>query len=317
MAELAFVSARLHSYEIAHGELAVLESLAGDAGAEDIAAMPQTWIDGFVERLTHLEESLLFVGEHDAFPARCRLKAGAGGTEAQAWTEILFRMYERCVERNGLRLVDVSPMKGSEAGCTQIDFTVEGTHAYGLMRSEHGVHRLSRVSPFGKLGKRQTSFSSVEVVPLLPEKDSGVSVSGTDVRIDTFRGSGPGGQHRNVTDSAVRVTHLPTGHVTTCQSERSQHQNKQRALRALTDTLQGIEDTTALEALRSLAGDKGTAAFGHQIRSYVLHPYRMVKDHRTGHTDHDAVAVLAGGVIPFMHAWLRYSARAKAADATS
>ena len=303
------MSALLRSYETACEELVVLESLVSDRGMEGSTSMPQAWIDGFMENLIHLEESLLFSGQHDAFPARCRLKAGAGGTEAQAWTETLFRMYERCAERNGLRLVGVSSLKGSEAGCTQVDFTVEGTHAYGLMRSEHGVHRLSRVSPFGKLGKRQTSFSSVEVVPVLPEKSSEVSMSDADVRVDTFRGSGPGGQHRNVTDSAVRVTHIPTGRVTTCQSERSQHQNKQRAMRTLTDTLQGLEDAATLKALRSLAGDKGTAAFGHQIRSYVLHPYRMVKDHRTGHTDHDAAAVLAGEVAPFMHAWLRHSAR--------
>jgi len=256
------------------------------------------------DQLEREESQLIFAGEYDSRNAMLALHAGAGGTESQDWADILFRMYLRWAERHGyaVEVLDVSP--GEEAGIKSAIVELKGEYAYGYLKSEHGVHRLVRLSPFDADHARHTSFVLVEVLPEAEETQD-MKIAPEDLRIDTFRSSGPGGQHMQKTSSAVRVTHLPTGLMATCQSQRSQYQNKDAALRILYARLLELERVKKEKERVKLKGERVEAAWGNQIRSYVLHPYKMVKDHRTGHEVSNAEAVLDGDLDGFINAYLR------------
>jgi peptide chain release factor 2 len=255
-------------------------------------------------RFEQLENQQLFTGDYDNRNAMLALHAGAGGTESQDWANMLLRMYLRWAERQGYQAeaLDVSP--GEEAGIKNAIVEVRGDDAFGYLKGEHGVHRLVRLSPFDADHARHTSFALVEVLPEA-EETVDLRISPEDLRIDTFRSSGPGGQHMQKTSSAVRITHLPTGLVATCQGQRSQHQNKEAALKVLYSRLLELDRKQKEEERAKLRGERVEAAWGNQIRSYVLHPYKMVKDHRTEYEVHDAEAVLDGELDGFITAYLR------------
>jgi peptide chain release factor 2 len=242
-------------------------------------------------------------GPHDAKNAIITIHPGAGGTESQDWAEMLLRMYMRWMERRGFKreLLDYQP--GEEAGLKSATLTVTGDYAYGLLSAEAGVHRLVRISPFDSAARRHTSFASVYVWPELPE-DVEIEIDDKDIRIDTFRSSGAGGQHVNVTDSAIRITHLPTGLVVSCQNERSQHRNRDSAMKVLKARLYDIKIKENQAKLEQIGGAKKEIGFGSQIRSYVLHPYQMVKDHRTKEQVGDVNRVLDGDIDQFIKAYL-------------
>ena len=253
--------------------------------------------------LERLQEDALFTGEYDGGDAVVTIHAGTGGTDAQDWAEILLRMYLRWAAERGFQtdLVEASP--GEEAGLKSATFTVKGENAYGVLKAERGVHRLVRLSPFDQAHRRHTSFAQVIVSPLLSD-DVDVDVAEEDLRIDTYRASGAGGQHVNKTDSAVRITHLPTGIVVQCQNERSQSSNKQTALRILKSRLAELEQEKREAELARERGAAQDIGFGSQIRSYVLHPYQLVKDHRTEHEVGNAQGVLDGNLDGFIHEYL-------------
>jgi peptide chain release factor 2 len=264
----------------------------------------QSEIDRMVAELDRLDFELLLSGEYDSRAALIAIHAGAGGTESQDWAEMLMRMYLRWAERQGYKaeVLDTSP--GEEAGIKSVMLEMRGAHAYGYLRSEHGVHRLVRLSPFDSDHARHTSFALVEVLPEV-EQAAEVKISPDDLKVEAFRSSGPGGQHMQKTSSAVRITHIPTGLMASCQSQRSQHQNKEIALKVLQARLLELEGTRKAEERDRLKGEHTPAAWGNQIRSYVLHPYKMVKDHRTGLETGNAAAVLDGALDDFMEAYLR------------
>jgi len=261
-------------------------------------------IETVASRLNELELEMAFSGEYDARNAILAIHAGAGGTESQDWAEMLLRMYLRWAERRGYKaeILDTSP--GEEAGIKSVTMGVNGDYAFGYLKSEHGVHRLVRLSPFDADHARHTSFVLVEV---MPEAEAGVDVriEPDDLKVDVFRSSGPGGQHMQKTSSAVRLTHLPTGLAVTCQSERSQYQNKEIALKILQSRLLKLELAKRAEERAKLKGERIAAGWGNQIRSYVLHPYKMVKDHRTDYQTSNTEAVLDGELDGFITAYLR------------
>jgi len=283
-------------------DIAELVSLAEEDGSLWEEIQPE--LDEVASRLDELELEMAFTSEYDARSAILALHAGAGGTESQDWTEMLLRMYLRWAERRGYKaeILDVSP--GEEAGIKSAVVGVSGDYACGYLKSEHGVHRLVRLSPFDADYARHTSFALVEVMPEA-ETDVDVKIAPDDLKVDVFRSSGPGGQHMQKTSSAVRLTHLPTGLVVTCQSERSQHQNKEIALKILQSRLLEVELEKRAEQRAKLKGKRIAAGWGNQIRSYVLHPYKMVKDHRTNYETGDTAAVLDGELDGFITAYLR------------
>jgi peptide chain release factor 2 len=253
-----------------------------------------------------LELRALFTGEHDEQDAVCEVHSGAGGTDSQDWANMLLRMYLRWAERRGfsVELDEVQP--GQEAGITSATFMVRGRFAYGLLRAERGVHRLVRISPFDSNARRHTAFASVAVIPFTEEATVEIEIDEKDLRVDTYRSSGAGGQHVNVTDSAVRLTHLPTGVVVSCQNERSQHQNKDRAMQILKAKLAELERLKRLEELSAISGEQKKVEWGSQIRSYVLHPYQQVKDLRSGFEVGNIDGVLDGDLDGLMEAYLRW-----------
>ena len=261
--------------------------------------------------LDRLQEAALFDGEYDAGDAVVTLQSGTGGTDAQDWAEMMLRMYERWAGDRGfgVELLEASP--GEEAGLKSATFTARGENAYGVFKAERGVHRLVRLSPFDSAHRRHTSFAQVIVSPLLAE-DAAAEIDEADLRIDTYRASGAGGQHVNKTDSAVRITHLPTGIVVQCQNERSQTSNKQTALRILRSRLAELEQEQREAELARERGAVQEADFGSQIRSYVLHPYQLVKDHRTDVEAGNAQGVLDGDLDEFVHAYLLARAAGRA-----
>ncbi len=248
---------------------------------------------------------LTFSGEYDAGDCYLSINAGAGGTDSQDWAEMLLRMYGRYCERKGWNaaLLEVSP--GDTAGIRSAMFEVKGTYAYGNLKGEQGVHRLVRISPFDSAHRRHTSFAAVSIIPVVEEAT--LDIDPKDLRIDTYRASGAGGQHVNVTDSAVRITHLPTGIAVSCQNERSQHQNKDTAMRILSARLNEILRQQQAQRLEEIQGELKSNEWGSQIRSYVLHPYQMVKDHRTNHETGNVDAVLDGDITRFVEAFLEHS----------
>lgn len=251
-----------------------------------------------------LENQQLFTGDYDSRNAMLALHAGAGGTESQDWANMLLRMYLRWAERHDYEAEVLDLSQGEEAGIKSAIVEIKGDYVYGYLKSEHGVHRLVRLSPFDADHARHTSFVLVEVLPEAAETVD-IKINPEDLKIDAFRSSGPGGQHMQKTSSAVRITHLPTGLVATCQNQRSQHQNKEAALKVLYSRLLELERKKKDEEKARLKGERIDAAWGNQIRSYVLHPYKMVKDHRTEHEVHGAEAVLDGELDGFITAYLR------------
>lgn len=307
--ELASISDDLAMFErLADGisDAATLNQLAVEEGDASEEAEIARLLADVAARFDELELRSLFTGEFDERDAVCQIKSGEGGTDSQDWAEMLLRMYRRWTERRGFELEVTALSEGTEAGFSSVDFLVRGRCAYGWMRSEHGVHRLVRISPFNNEGKRQTAFTAVDVAPFFEEVSDEVAIDEKDLRVDTYRSSGAGGQHVNVTDSAVRITHLPTGIVTSCQNERSQHQNKDRAMQILAARLADLKRAEREAEIAGLAGDYQKTEWGSQIRSYVLHPYQQVKDDRTGVTIGNVEAVLAGDLDDLIEAYLRW-----------
>ena len=263
-------------------------------------------VDTAERKLAEIELMALFSGEHDHSDAVCEINSGAGGTDACDWAEMLLRMYQRWAERNDFSVELTEATDGGEAGVSSATFLVKGRHAFGFLAAERGVHRLVRISPFDAQSRRHTAFASLKVVPFFDEVSDEVPIDEGDLRIDTYRSSGAGGQHVNVTDSAVRITHLPTGIVVACQNERSQHQNKDRAMQMLAAKLADLQRSEREAEVAALAGEQRDVAWGSQIRSYVLHPYQQVKDLRTGLEIGNVDAVLDGELNALMEAYLRW-----------
>ena len=284
-----------------------LVEMALEAGDDSLEAEIADVVVSLSARFDDLELRSLFSGQYDEGDAVCHVQSGAGGTDAQDWAEILLRMYTRWADRRGFQLQVESVSEGTEAGISSVEFVVRGRYAFGLLQAERGVHRLVRISPFNKEAKRQTAFASLQVVPFFEDMVDEVEIEESDLRIDTYRSSGAGGQHVNVTDSAVRITHLPTGIVTSCQNERSQHQNKDKAMQMLAARLLDLERQKRDAEIASIGGEKLVVDFGSQIRSYVLQPYQMVKDLRTEHEVGDVAGVLDGDLDGFMESYLRWA----------
>jgi peptide chain release factor 2 len=289
------------------GDARVLWELAQSEDDPETAKEAKSEISSLESELASLEVLALLGGEFDDSPAILEVHAGEGGTDSQDWGEMLLRMYTRWAERRGFKseLIDVTD--GEEAGIKSATLTIDGRHAYGLLATERGVHRLVRISPFDAARRRHTSFASIDVTPEV-EEDVNVDISPDDLRIDTFRSSGAGGQHVNVTDSAVRITHIPTGIVVSCQNERSQMQNRAVAMRILKSRLVARAREEREDEMKALKGEQREIGFGSQIRSYVLHPYQMVKDHRTGVDTGNVQVVLDGDLDRFIEAELRRKA---------
>jgi peptide chain release factor 2 len=283
-----------------------LYELALEEDDDSVGPELDSLITALSAELDGLEVRSLFTGSHDERDAVCEIHAKDGGTDAQDWAEMLLRMYQRWAERRGFEVELDEVSAGSEAGILSATFIVRGRHATGLMASERGVHRLVRISPFDSQARRQTSFASVTVVPFLDDVSDEVDIDEKDLRIDTYRSSGAGGQHVNVTDSAVRITHLPTGVVVSCQNERSQHQNKAKAMQILGAKLAERQREERTAKLNAMAGPQAQVGWGAQIRSYVLAPYQQVKDLRTDHESGNVNGVLDGDLDAFMEAFLRW-----------
>ncbi len=314
-AEHAAVRDKLSTYLSLDQEVsdfADLIAVAKEGGEGDDPEFVAEIADGLVRAealMERLEEARLFSGEHDAGDAIVSINAGEGGTDAQDWTEMLLRMYLRWAESRGFTADVKESQDGNEAGLKSVTFTVTGPSAFGLLSAERGVHRLVRLSPFDSAHRRQTSFAAVEVTPLVSD-DFVVEIDDKDLRVDTYRSSGAGGQHVNKTESAIRITHLPTGIVVQCQNERSQMQNRATAMSMLRSRLVQREYERREEEAARARGDNMTIGFGSQIRSYVIHPYTMVKDLRTGHEVGNAQAVLDGDLDGFIRAELERRAKA-------
>ena len=273
----------------------------------DPAMIPeiQEMLDEFVKELEELRTKTLLSGEYDGCNAILKLNAGAGGTEAMDWCSMLYRMYQRWADKKGFTTEVLDFLDGDEAGLKSITLQVNGENAYGYLKSEKGVHRLVRISPFNAAGKRQTSFVSCDVMPDI-EEDLDVEINPDDLRIDTYRSSGAGGQHIDKTSSAIRITHLPTGIVVQCQNERSQFQNKDKAMQMLKAKLYLLKQQENAEKLSDIRGDVKDINFGNQIRSYVMQPYTLVKDHRTNAENGNVNAVMDGDIDLFISAYLKW-----------
>lgn len=261
------------------------------------------YVSKLEEEVRNAELTRLLSGEHDSNNSILTVHAGAGGTEAQDWAEMLLRMYQRWCERKGFKITTLDFMPGDEAGVKGVTLLIEGPFAYGYLKSEAGIHRLVRISPFDASGRRHTSFASVFIAPELNESIT-VEIDEKDLRIDTYRASGAGGQHVNKTDSAIRITHLPTGIVVQCQNERSQHKNRAIAMKILQARLYEVEEAKMNSEKQKLHDEKKDIAWGNQIRSYVMHPYQMVKDHRTGEETGNVNDVMDGNIDRFIQSYL-------------
>ena len=303
---------RLETFRTLESDVTDLGDLAELADEDpEIAAELDSQLLSVESRLAELEEARLFSGKYDAGDAVVSVHAGAGGTDSQDWAEILLRMYLRWAERRGFDVEMVEASPGEEAGLKSATFIARGENAYGLFAAERGVHRLVRISPFDSSSRRHTSFAQVEVGPVVDENVD-VEIDDAEIRVDTYRASGAGGQHVNKTDSAVRITHLPTGVVVQCQNERSQMQNRAVAMQLLRSRLIELEERKRAEELARQRGEVKDVAWGSQIRSYVLHPYTMVKDHRTEHEVGDVQRVLDGDLDEFVRDYLNKTAAASA-----
>ena len=286
-------------------DIEVMLEMAEEEKDEDTVTEEVNELATLKEHTDALELETLMRGDYDDNDAVLSLHAGAGGTEAQDWTSMLYRMYTRYCEKMGFTVKLLDLLDGDEAGIKSVTFQVNGENAYGYLKSEKGVHRLVRISPFNAQGKRQTSFVSLDVMPDI-EEDLDIEINPEDLRIDTYRSSGAGGQHINKTSSAIRITHLPTGIVVQCQNERSQFQNKDKAMQMLKAKLYLLKQEENAEKLSDIRGEIKDIAWGNQIRSYVLQPYKLVKDLRTNQEVANADGVLDGGLDPFINAYLKW-----------
>ncbi len=285
-----------------------------EEGDEDAAEETAAVTEKLAQQVEKIRLLTLLTGEFDDHNAILMVHAGAGGTEAQDWAQILLRMYTRYANSHGFTTTILDFLDGDEAGLKSATVLIEGENAYGFLKSEHGVHRLVRISPFDSSGRRHTSFASVEVTPEIKE-DTAVHIDPEDIRVDVYRASGAGGQHVNKTSSAVRMTHLPTNIVVTCQSQRSQLQNRETAMKMLVSRLVQIKEQEHLERIEDIKGDQKDIAWGHQIRSYVFMPYTLVKDHRTNYEDGNVEAVIDGDLDGFINAYLTAASRGELSGA--
>ena len=295
-------------------DAATLDLLAREEGDESLAEEIDLAISSISNQLDDIELLALFSGEHDENDAVCEVHSGAGGTDACDWAEMVLRMYLRWAESKGFDVEIQEATDGGEAGISSATFIVKGRFAFGFLQAERGVHRLVRISPFDAQARRHTAFCSLSAVPFFDDVSSEVTIDEKDLRIDTYRSSGAGGQHVNVTDSAVRITHLPTGTVVACQNERSQHQNKDRAMQMLAAKLADLQRQEREAELNALAGEQRDVAWGSQIRSYVLHPYQQVKDLRSNLELGNVDAVLDGDLDALMEAFLQWQRSQREVD---
>ncbi len=284
-------------------DIGLLIEMSEENPDDDTIAEIQEELNRFKEEFEELRIQTLLTGEYDNCSAIVTIHAGAGGTESCDWASMLYRMYTRWAEKKGFSVEVLDYLEGDVAGIKGVTFEVQGENAYGYLRSEKGVHRLVRISPFNAAGKRQTSFASCDVIPDIQE-DIEVEINDDDLRIDTYRSSGAGGQHINKTSSAIRITHLPTGIVVQCQNERSQHMNKDKAMQMLKAKLYLLKQQEQADKMSGIRGEVKDIGFGNQIRSYVMQPYTMVKDHRTNEEISNVNAVMDGYLDPFINAYL-------------
>ncbi len=285
----------------------VLVELLEESGDEDMAEELATELVALKKDVSELRLKALLRGEYDSNGAILSLHAGAGGTEAQDWVEMLYRMYTRWCERKKFTVKVLDFLAGDEAGVKSVTFEVIGLNAYGYLKAEKGVHRLVRISPFDSSARRHTSFASLDVMPDLEDDDADIEIDSDDLRVDTYRSSGAGGQHVNKTESAIRITHLPTGIVVQCQNERSQIQNRETAMRMLKSKLIEKRESEKMAEIQEIKGEMKKIEWGSQIRSYVFHPYSLVKDHRTGEETGNVTAVMDGEIDAFINAYLAVS----------
>ncbi len=289
-------------------DIGVLIEMGNEENDSSMIDEVRSELDTLIANMESMRLKTLLTGPYDSYNAILSLNAGAGGTESCDWCSMLYRMYMRWAERKGFSFEELSLVEGDEAGIKSADFQISGENAYGYLKSEQGVHRLVRISPFNAQGKRQTSFVSLDVLPELKD-DAGIEIKPDDIRVDTFRSSGAGGQHINKTSSAIRITHFPTGIVVTCQNERSQFQNKDKAMEMLRGKLLQLKQREDEMKLKGIQGDLKAIGWGSQIRSYVLQPYQMVKDHRTSEESGNPDAVLDGDIDAFINSYLKNASR--------
>lgn len=302
-----------HALELTLDDVSTMIELGNEENDASVIPDIEELLGEFEIEFDNLKIQTLLSGEYDKNNAIVTLHAGAGGTESCDWAGMLYRMYSKWADSHGFKTEVLDYLDGDEAGIKSITFEVNGENAYGYLKSERGVHRLVRISPFNAAGKRQTSFASCDVMPDI-EEDLSVEIADEDIRIDTYRASGAGGQHINKTDSAIRITHIPTGVVVQCQNERSQHKNKDKAMQMLKAKLYMMKQEENAQKSSDIRGDVKDINFGNQIRSYVLQPYTMVKDHRTNKDIGNAASVLDGNIDPFINAYLNWISTGKKAD---
>ena len=299
-----------HNLETQMEDMETMIEMGYEENDPEIVPEIQEMLDEFQASFDSIRVKTLLSGEYDGENAIIKLNAGAGGTEACDWCGMLYRMYSRWAEKKGYELEVLDYLEGDVAVIKGVSFEVKGENAYGYLRSEKGVHRLVRISPFNAAGKRQTSFASCDVIPDI-EEDIDIEINEDELRIDTYRSSGAGGQHINKTSSAIRITHLPTGIVVQCQNERSQHMNKDKAMQMLKSKLLLLKQQEQAEKMSDIRGEVSDINFGNQIRSYVMQPYTMVKDHRTNAEISNVGAVMDGNIDPFINAYLSMDAEAQ------
>ena len=309
LARIKNIKNKVNEYQKIEGEIQNLNELTeltniepDEEIAKDIIKSTKT----LEQEIEKLEVATLLSGKYDANNAIVTIHPGAGGTESQDWAEMLYRMYTRWADKNGYKVTELDYLEGEEAGIKSVTFEIIGEYAYGYMKGEMGVHRLVRISPFDSGGRRHTSFASVEVLPEITD-DIEIDINPDDLRVDTYRASGAGGQHINKTSSAVRITHIPTNIVVACQSERSQIQNRETAMKMLKSKLLDLKEKEHKEKIEDLKGEQREIAWGSQIRSYVFCPYTMVKDHRTNYEVGNVEAVMDGKIDDFMESYLKFS----------
>ncbi|MGN0332194.1 MAG: peptide chain release factor 2 [Lachnospiraceae bacterium] len=299
---------KIHALYTSYDDILLLIEMGYEENDISMIKEIEEEIKSFEGRYEELRIQTLLSGEYDSCNAIMTIHAGAGGTESCDWASILYRMYSRYAERKGFSITVLDYLDGDITGIKTVTFEVNGENAYGYLKSEKGVHRLVRISPFNAAGKRQTSFASCDVVPDI-EDDIDIEIEEDDLKIDTYRASGAGGQHVNKTSSAIRITHLPTGIVVQCQNERSQHHNKEKAMQMLKAKLQLLKEQEQAEKVSDIRGEIKEIGFGNQIRSYVMQPYTLVKDHRTNEENSNVTAVLDGNIDMFINAYLKRSAK--------
>ena len=295
----------MHDLEAQYEDIETLIEMGNEENDEKMAEEIREELDSFIKTFEEIRIGTLLSGEYDSDNAILKLNAGAGGTESCDWCSMLYRMYTRWAERRNFSIEVLDYLDGDEAGIKSVTFQVNGTNAYGYLKSEKGVHRLVRISPFNAQGKRQTSFVSLDVMPDI-EEDVDVEIRDEDLRVDTYRSSGAGGQHINKTSSAIRITHIPTGIVVQCQNERSQFQNRDKAMQMLKAKLYLLQKEANAEKLSDIRGEIKEIGWGNQIRSYVMQPYTLVKDHRTNAETGNVDAVLDGSIDLFINAYLKW-----------